>query len=433
MMASDRLEMRFFRQGDKFLGKLESFSRSTGIPVRVINREGRELWKSHIFRSKGRFCQIFVQKNRTHACRISSQKAARESIRWGVPIIGNCCPSILQITAPLMDSNRLVGCIMANPFLMTAPNEMNAEELASLLPGSTTDGRLLRQALVVLPVVREEKVQEAAQRLFQLANEISHPDLSCLIKVRELQDLQAKVSEEIQALESANPEFTPSQLFKVSHDTEKEIIQKICSGEREKAREILNKLLAIMLSQYLSDIDLLKISILELVIIVSRAAVEAGAKVEEILGLKSQCIAELWSIENQEELCLWAVKVVGDVIENIYRSRTVSLDSRLKRAIEFIDHHYGGDLSVKRVADEAFLSPSRFSHLFTSEMGLPLVEYLTKVRMQNARKVLKDSKKSIAQVAQEVGYTDQSYFTKVFKKTEGMTPKSFRKNSSPLL
>ncbi len=432
MTSSDR-PGRFFQQDGRILKKLESFSRFTGIPVRLMNREGRELWKSRIFRSKGRFCQLFAQRNKLQTCRISSQKAARESIRWGVPIIGNCCSSILQITAPLMDSNRLVGSIRANPFLMAAPAEMNPEELAFLLPDSSPDEKIFSRALAAVPVVREEKVREAAQKLFQLADEISHPDLSCLVKVREIQDLQGKVSEEIQALESANPEVTPSQLFKISHDTEKEIIQKICSGEREKAREILNKFLAIILSQYLSDLDLLKISILELVIIVSRAAVEAGAKVEEILGLKSQCIAELWSLENQEELCLWAVRVVGDVIENIYRSKTVSLDTRLKRAIDFIDRHYGADLCVKKVAEEAFLSPSRFSHLFTSEMGLPLVEYLTKVRIQNARKILRDPQKSIAQVAQEVGYTDQSYFTKVFKRAEGMTPKSFRKNLEPFL
>ena len=83
------------------------------------------------------------------------------------------------------------------------------------------------------------------------------------------------------------------------------------------------------------------------------------------------------------------------------------------------------------MAREAFLSPSRFSHLFKSEMGLPFIEYLTKVRMQKARAILKNSEESIAQVALEVGYQDQSYFTKVFKKSEAMTPKSFRRSLLP--
>ena len=412
----------------KVLRNLESFSRSTGIPVRVINRGGREVWQSRPFKSKGGFCRLFAQKYKSSVCRISHQKAAQESIRWGVPTIGNCCSSILQITAPLMDSNRLAGYLLANPFMMTNPVEPNSEEVASFLKNPSRADKKFYHALSAIPVVKEEEVNQAAQRLFQLANDLSHPDLSCLAKVREIQDLQGKVAEEILSVKATNPDLTLSKFFKLSFDTEKEIIQKICSGEREKAKEILNKLLAILLYQYLSDIDLLKISILELVVFISRAAVEAGAKVEDILGLKSQCIAELWRVENQEELCLWSVKVVEDIIENIYRSGTTHLDPRLKRAIEFIDQHYGSDLGLVRVAREAFLSPSRFSHLFKSEMGLPFIEYLTKVRMQKARAILKNSEKSIAQVALEVGYQDQSYFTKVFKKSEGMSPKSFSKN-----
>jgi len=411
--------------------KLESFSHITGIPVRVFDRGGREIWQSRSFKSKGSFCLLFAQKYKSSVCRISHQKAAQESIRWGVPTIGNCCSSIFQITAPLMDSNRLAGCLLANPFMMTNPVELNPEEVASFLKKPSSAGRKFYHALSAIPVVKEEEVNQAAQRLFHLANDLSHPDLSCLAKVREIQGLQGKVAEEILAVKATNPDLTPSKFFKLSFDTEREIIQKICSGEREKAKEILNKLLAIMLSQYLSDIDLLKISILELVVIISRAAVEAGAKVEDILGLKSQCIAELWRVENQEELCLWIVNVIDNVIENIYRIRTTQLDSRLQRALDFIDHHYGYDLTVEQVAREAFLSPSRFSHLFKGGMGVSFVEYLTKVRIQKARAILKNSEKSIAQVASEVGYQDQSYFTKVFKKTEAMTPKSFRRSLLP--
>jgi len=327
-----------------------------------------------------------------------------------------------------MDSNNLVGCLLASPFLMVDPSDLNLEELASFLQGPSAVRKKLHNALAAIPVVKEKEVNRAAQKLFELAGELSHPDLSCLIRVREMHDLQGKVSEEIQAVKAANPDLTPSKFFKLSYDTEREIIQKICSGEREKAKEILNKLLAIILSQYLSDIDLLKVSVLELVVVISRAAVEAGAKVEDILGLKYQYLAELWNIENQEELCLWTVKVVDNVIENIYHSRNIHLDSRLKKGLEFIDQHYGSDLTLERVAQESFLSPSRFGHLFKSEMGLPFIAHLTKVRMQNARTLLKDPEKSIAQVALEMGYCDQSYFTKVFKKIEGITPKSFRRN-----
>jgi len=417
--------------GSAFRKKLASFSRSLRIPTRVIDAAGLELWHSRNFPAEGRFCLLANQELKSNSCRFSHQNGARESIRWGVPAIGTCCFSIYHITAPIMESNRLAGCLKANPFLMADPFELKFEEISSLLKGPPAVKKKIFDALSRIPVLKEEEVNRAAQELFALANKLSHPDLSCLGKVREIQDLQGKVAEEIQAVKSANPEFTPSQLFKLSYDTEREIIHKICGGEQEKAKEILNKLLAIILSQYLSDIDLLKISILELVVVISRAAVEAGAKVEDILGLKYQCLAELGTIKNQEEICLWTVKVVDNVIDNIYHSRNIHLDSRLKKTLEFIDRHYGSDLTVERVAREAFLSPSRFSHLFKDEMGLPFIEYLTKVRMQNARSFLRDPEKSVAQVALEVGYSDQSYFTKVFKKSEAITPKFFRRSLLP--
>jgi len=426
-MDSDRFLIDRFKRDDQPLKKLEFFSRSRNLPVRVMDRRGRELWGSRTFSKKGRFCKLLSQRSYSQSCRVTRQKAARESIRWGVPIIGNCCPAVLQITAPLMNDNRLVGSLLASPFLMTDPRELNSSEFSSGFPIPSSANKEFLRALASIPVLEEGKVHEASQELFQLADEFSHPDLSCLAKVREIQDLQGKVAEEIQAVKVANPDLTPSKFFKLSYDTEREIIQKICRGEREKAKEILNKLLAIMLSQYLLEVDLLKISILELVVVISRAAVEAGAKLEEILGLKSKSIAELWGVENQEELCLWVVKVVNDIIENLYRSKTLYLDQRVRRALEFMDQHFFSDLTVERIAREAYLSTSRFSHLFKSQMGLAPVEYLTRVRIENARQMLKNSKKSVAEIAQELGYSDQSYFTKVFKKSEGLTPQSFRK------
>ncbi len=426
-MDPDRFLRDRFAKDEHALKKLESFSRLRHLPIRVMDRRGRELWGSRVFSKKGRFCKLLLRGNDYQSCRVACQKAARESIRWGVPIISNCCPSVLQITAPLMNANRLVGSLLASPFLMTHPRELDFSEFTSCFQNPPSTNKTLLRALASIPVLEEREVHEASEELFQLADEFSHPNLSCLAKVREIQDLQGSVAEEIRAVKAANPDLTPSKFFKLSYDTEREIIQEICKGEREKAKEILNKLLAIMLSQYLLDVDLLKVSILELVVVISRAAVEAGAKLEEILGLKFKSIAELWGVENQEELCLWVVKVVDDIIENLYRFKTLYLDQRVRRALEFIDQQFFSDLAVEQIAREAHLSTSRFSHLFKSQMGLTPIKYLTKVRIQNARQMLKNSKTSFADIAQELGYSDQSYFTKVFKKLEGLTPQSFRK------
>ena len=404
--------------------KLEVFSRSTGIPVRLIDYKGKEIWTSNNFLTRGRFCLSAFKTIKTNCCRISHQSSARESIRWGVPIIGVCCPTIMQITVPLMDSNRLIGSIVASPFLMTPLTDPDVNGFAFPIPARFRL-RFLR-AFAKIPVIREKKASAASQKLFNLANQLSQPDLSCLARVRQIQDLQGKVAEEIQEVKLSNPDFNPSQALKLTYETEREIISRICGAEKEKAKEILYRLLAMILAQYLFDLNLLKVAILELVVVISRAALEAGAKVEDILGLKYQCVSELWSLDRQEEICLWTVNVVDNIIENIYLSQKGQIDSRLKRVLQYVDQQYHGKITTDKAAQIACLSSSRFMHLFREEMGMTFLDYLTKVRIQNSRSMLKDADKAIAQVACEVGFADQSYFTKVFKKTEGTTPKSFR-------
>jgi two-component system response regulator YesN len=250
--------------------------------------------------------------------------------------------------------------------------------------------------------------------------------------VQEAQELQGKIAEQICDLKNLERDFTPHSLSKLFYETEKEIVAKIRLGDRNGAKEILYQLLAIILIQYLENFELLKISILELLIILSRAAVEAGTKIEEMLGMRYGFITELARIREQETLCLWVVKVLEKLMDGIYQTRHTKNYQRLKKALDFIETHYGEPLTVDRVAKEVYLSSSRLSHIIKSELGITLGDYISKVRIEKAEALLKDRELSISQIALEVGFPDQSYFTKVFKKVEKCTPKAFSKISSEL-
>lgn len=72
------------------------------------------------------------------------------------------------------------------------------------------------------------------------------------------------------------------------------------------------------------------------------------------------------------------------------------------------------------------ISPYYFSKLFKQETGENFIEYLTEVRLRNARELLKDSGLSIKVICVESGYSDPNYFSRIFKKYEGVTPSEFR-------
>ncbi|MDI6762745.1 MAG: AraC family transcriptional regulator [Thermodesulfobacteriota bacterium] len=96
--------------------------------------------------------------------------------------------------------------------------------------------------------------------------------------------------------------------------------------------------------------------------------------------------------------------------------------------MDFIETHYDEPLTVEQIAREVYLSASRLSHIIKGELGVTLGNYISKVRIDKAKGLLRERELPISQIALEVGFPDQSYFTKVFKKVENCTPKVFRQN-----
>ena len=86
-------------------------------------------------------------------------------------------------------------------------------------------------------------------------------------------------------------------------------------------------------------------------------------------------------------------------------------------------------ITLAKVSNYLHINSSYLSKLFKQEMGMSFTEYLNEARIKRSRELLKDTDMEILDIALFVGYEDQSYFTKVFKKIAGKTPRKFRKES----
>ena len=93
----------------------------------------------------------------------------------------------------------------------------------------------------------------------------------------------------------------------------------------------------------------------------------------------------------------------------------------------YLQEHLSEEVSLSVLAEEFHLSAQYISQLFKSEIGVNFLAYLTNVRMEQAKKLLLSTSVSIAEVAQQSGYADYRVFTKVFKKSEGITPSQYRR------
>ena len=99
----------------------------------------------------------------------------------------------------------------------------------------------------------------------------------------------------------------------------------------------------------------------------------------------------------------------------------------LNKGLEYIEENFSEDsLSLNSVAGAIGVSGNYFSSVFSQEMQMTFIEYVTKKRMEKAKKLLRQTEKHSGEIAAEVGYKDPHYFSFVFKKTVGCTPREYR-------
>lgn len=132
--------------------------------------------------------------------------------------------------------------------------------------------------------------------------------------------------------------------------------------------------------------------------------------------------------KNMENAIAYAKKMISQAIEIRDQNSGNKNRSILKTAVDFIDSHYmEEDISLNTVANVANVSSNHFSALFSQNMGQTFIEYLTTLRMNKAKELLRCTGMRSSEIAGEIGYKDAHYFSYLFKKTQGMTPSDYRK------
>ncbi|MCZ8510955.1 AraC family transcriptional regulator [Paenibacillus filicis] len=96
------------------------------------------------------------------------------------------------------------------------------------------------------------------------------------------------------------------------------------------------------------------------------------------------------------------------------------------KGINFIEKHYNKQVTLEQTAKEAIISQYHFARLFKLHTGYSFSEYLIKYRLTQAKRMLMNTDYPISEIAKQTGFTDSSYFSKLFKRYENMSPKQYR-------
>jgi len=207
----------------------------------------------------------------------------------------------------------------------------------------------------------------------------------------------------------------------------KELLSGLKRGQAEEVFARMRELAAEAAGCYLQTPFEFKSFLGNAVFHVTLAALELHREAKELDGLK---YAYFKAIDEAQDAtgALQAFNTFLSEVESIVAARVpLPGDGNMKLLLDYIDEHYGEPLTLTSLSRHFHFNPSYLSSYFSAHNDEGFSEYLNRVRIAKAMELLRSDGLPISEIGSRVGYSDPSYFTKVFKKHTGLSPREYRR------
>jgi AraC-like DNA-binding protein len=334
-------------------------------------------------------------KAQTDECRALRELAISEAVRWGEPTVEICPHRRLVWAVPLMHNSRVTGGLIAS----------------------------LPEARVIVPDSGRSRldVRMACADLRQLAEEENLTNAALLLSNRDRSTHEQGRAQAIHDYKSAGG----WSFQDVYQREEPALLAALRKGDQQDARQRLNRILVAILHRSSGRMEVTKSYFMELVVTLFRTAVSMGADPESVLGANYDSMAQLSRIRSEEDLAPWIAARLDRLINCIHRQSRESIALQMHAAQTFMRDHFAEPLTRNAVARVAGMSPTHFSRSFHRHFRRTFVDLLNQLRVDKACELLATSRKDLLAIALDCGFGDQSYFTKVFRRYTGLTPRAF--------
>ncbi|MCP4603272.1 MAG: helix-turn-helix domain-containing protein [Proteobacteria bacterium] len=385
---------------------LRDFRKKFDLTLRFVTPNGRLM-----------NAQTSLKAERTVALDRLRAHAMDESVRWGEPYSFFLAPGLVSWMVPGVQGEQVIAGLMGTVLSDDEPDTIR--DVMDHLIANGSYAASARELVKSLPVWPQQQIYDAVSSTYDMLYRTTgwKPDLLTSNRARAAQ--QREIADEIHRRKLAQDYGHPV-------DEERRLLAQIRGGDRKAARGTLNSFLGIMFLSSPNPV-VIKARAIELLGYLVRAAVENSPHLEPLIDKNHRWTAALIMTHEFEDLTHVLGQALDDFMDNVYLLGTSSGNASVRNALAFIADHFRSSIELSQVAQAAGLSSHRIAHLLKETTGHSFLQHVHRLRIDAARRLLEDGDMSCTDIGYAVGYNDQSYFIRHFRRLTGMTPGHYKR------
>ncbi|MDD2534930.1 MAG: PocR ligand-binding domain-containing protein, partial [Eubacteriales bacterium] len=378
----------------------DHYTKACEITCRVIDASGTTLFIATPDGASPTICDL-ADASDSSVCGNAHLFGSYQSERFGGQYVYFCPMGMTHYASPIMIQGQIAGALIGGPVHLVDPDDLLFDELAEKLAVLPENQAQFDAQIRAVPVVRTERVNSLSELLYMAACSLSDPTFDRLEQTRKSNDLQAELWDQINFLKS----FAYVDQEHLSYPFEKEelLLEQIANGEKAAAQQILNEILGHIFFSSSGSIEAMRARVIELVVLLSRAAIRGGADVEQIFGLNYTYLGKIYSFRNIDEIAFWLAGIMARFTDQVFNLSQVKHADVIFRVCEHVKKYYMKKLTLDETAALVYLSPAYFSRVFKDEMGLNFNMYVNQYRVEAAKRLLLNEAVSLTAISAMVG------------------------------
>ncbi len=398
---------------------IKSFCVISEVPVTYFNLKGEIEWECH---KQNKFCNYFdVYKDPNSVCHRNLNSSSKLATQLGEPYVFVCKSGLVKIAVSLIINGEVLGSFVAGPIVMGGFKESIITNMFSI---NNVNFDTYPKIILFLKSMKIFKPKEVSYLATLLGNCVLTPitNNSDYFNINNQYKEQRKIGETLQKYKKRNITIP------YPYHTENLLIERVKEGDSKGSLDIFRKLFEEISLIEVGDLSSIKTKILGICSLLSRLVTENSSVSEEQAESYFYDLNILNQAVSSQELLILSSDLIAN-IANYINTRAYAGNSKIiKLAIQNIYENYKNKISLKTVAENLYTNPSYLSMLFKQEMGITFTDYLNQIRINQSCELLAKTNFNLIDISIMSGFDDQSYFSKVFKKLKGVTPKDYRKN-----